>query len=84
MTYKEIENRFPEEFARRKVKKLAYRYPRGESYLDVIHRLQPLMLEMERFREPLLICGHRHEMREYGYAFPKREKKKKEKELETR
>lgn len=58
MTYKEIEERFPEEFRRRKKNKLAYRYPRGESYLDVIHRLQPLMLEMERFQEPLLVVGH--------------------------
>lgn len=63
MTYREIEERFPEEFARRKTNKLAYRYPRGESYLDVIHRLEPLMLEMERFREPLIICGHQGVLR---------------------
>lgn len=29
MTYKEIEQVFPEEFARRQHDKLAYRYPRG-------------------------------------------------------
>ena len=31
---------------------------RGESYLDVIARLEPIIIEMERHREPLLIIGH--------------------------
>lgn len=58
MTYKEIEETFPEEFSRRQSDKLSYRYPRGESYMDVILRLEPLAHEMERFREPLLVVGH--------------------------
>lgn len=58
MTYEEIEEHYPEEFELRKVDKLAYRYPRGESYLDVIARLEPIVLEMERHTEPLLIIGH--------------------------
>ena len=33
-------------------------YVRGESYLDVIARLEPIIMEMERHREPLLIVGH--------------------------
>ena len=28
--------------------KLEYRYPLGESYLDVIHRLEPVIVETER------------------------------------
>ena len=36
MTYEEIEARFPSEFYARADDKLSYRYPRGESYLDVI------------------------------------------------
>jgi broad specificity phosphatase PhoE len=39
MTYKEIEANFPQEASERKKDKLGYRYPRGESYLDVIQRL---------------------------------------------
>ena len=31
---------------------------RGESYLDVIARIEPIIMEMERHREPLLIVGH--------------------------
>jgi len=58
MTYKEIEQVFPEEFARRQDDKLSYRYPRGESYMDVTLRLEPLAQEMERTREPVLIVGH--------------------------
>jgi broad specificity phosphatase PhoE len=50
MTYEEIERKFPSEFERRKTDKLAYRYPRGESYLDVIARLEPMIMEMERHR----------------------------------
>lgn len=58
MTYKEIEERFPEEFQRRQKDKLSYRYPRGESYMDVILRLEPMACEMERTREPILVIGH--------------------------
>ena len=41
MTYREIEERFPAEFAQRASDKLGYRYPRGESYLDVSRRAGP-------------------------------------------
>lgn len=50
--------------------KLAYRYPRGESYLDVIARLEPMILEMERHREPLLIISHQVYKGEPEDAFP--------------
>jgi broad specificity phosphatase PhoE len=58
MTYTEIQESMPEEFTRRQHDKLAYRYPRGESYLDVIARVEPMVMEMERHREPLLIIAH--------------------------
>jgi len=44
MTYAEIESSYPEEYAMRKEDKLGYRYPRGESYLDVISRRAALLL----------------------------------------
>ena len=68
MTYEEIEANFPDEWARRNTDKLAYRYPRGESYLDVIARLEPIIIEMERHREPLLIVAHQGILR-IIYAF---------------
>ncbi|KAH8084437.1 6-phosphofructo-2-kinase [Aureococcus anophagefferens] len=58
MTYAEIEEHYPQEFKRRQDDKLAYRCPRGESYLDMIHRLDTMVHEMERHREPLLIVAH--------------------------
>jgi len=68
MTYEEIEQAFPEEWKLRSVDKLAYRYPRGESYLDVIARLEPIIIEMERHQEPLLIIAHQAILR-IIYAF---------------
>jgi broad specificity phosphatase PhoE len=68
MTYEEIEAQFPDEWGRRNVDKLAYRYPRGESYLDVIARLEPIIIEMERHQEPLLIIAHQGILR-IIYAF---------------
>lgn len=48
MTYKEIEKFFPAEFQRRQEDKLAYRYPRGESYMDVSVFKRDLTTLMER------------------------------------
>lgn len=53
MTYKEIEEVAPAEFTERKKNKLSYRYPRGESYLDVISRLDTLIHELERQEDPV-------------------------------
>ena len=63
MTYEEISKVYPEEFKLRKENKLSYRYPRGESYLDVVSRLDPLVQEIESYREPLLIVGHQGVLR---------------------
>ena len=58
LTYAEIKERYPEDYQSRSEDKLAYRYPRGESYLDVIERLSALIIEIERQRKPLLIVAH--------------------------
>ena len=58
MTYEEIEAAAPAEFAARKKSKLAYRYPRGESYLDVITRLDPVIHAIERHKVPVVIVAH--------------------------
>jgi len=67
-TYQEIEEIDPEEFKMRKQDKLGYRYPRGESYLDVMQRLDTIIHELERQRDPVLIIGHQGILRIiYGY-----------------
>lgn len=63
LTYSEIADQYPEEFNARRRDKLNYRYPRGESYTDVIQRLEPVILELEREREPVLVIGHQAVLR---------------------
>ena len=53
MTYDEIANAYPDEAVARKADKFRYRYPRGESYTDLIARLEPIAHEIERLREPV-------------------------------
>lgn len=44
------------------------RYPAGESYLDVIQRLEPVIIELEREKESVCIVGHQAVLRAlYGY-----------------
>ncbi|CAG7723557.1 unnamed protein product [Allacma fusca] len=57
MTYEEIADKFPEEFASRDQSKFSYRYPRGESYEDLVARLEPVIMELER-QENVLVVGH--------------------------
>lgn len=73
LTYEEIAQQFPEEYAARDRDKLRYRYPRGESYEDVIQRLEPVIIELERQRRPVLIVAHQAVLRLlYAYFMDKR------------
>ncbi|KAJ4972336.1 hypothetical protein NE237_005435 [Protea cynaroides] len=68
MTYEEIRKNMPEEYESRKKDKLRYRYPRGESYLDVIQRLEPVIIELERQRAPVVVISHQAVLRAlYAY-----------------
>ncbi|XP_043717271.1 6-phosphofructo-2-kinase/fructose-2,6-bisphosphatase-like isoform X3 [Telopea speciosissima] len=68
MTYEEIKKNMPEEYESRKKDKLRYRYPRGESYLDVIQRLEPVIIELERQRAPVVVISHQAVLRAlYAY-----------------
>ncbi|KAF7054254.1 hypothetical protein CFC21_061961 [Triticum aestivum] len=52
----------------RRKDKLRYRYPRGESYLDVIQRLEPVIIELERQRAPVVVIAHQAVLRSlYAY-----------------
>jgi len=68
MTYREVKEKLPAEHAARKDDKLRYRYPSGESYMDVIQRLEPVVIEVERERECTCIVAHQAVLRAlYGY-----------------
>jgi broad specificity phosphatase PhoE len=72
MTYEQIREQMPEVHAARKADKFRYRYPRGESYEDVIQRLDPLIIQLERQTTPMLIIGHQAVLRAlYAYIMDK-------------
>ena len=62
MTYEEIEEKYPDDFKARDDDKYEYRYPGGESYRDVVIRLEPIIMELER-QENILIVTHQAVLR---------------------
>lgn len=62
MTYEEIEQQFPEDFKARDDNKYEYRYRGGESYRDIVIRLEPIIMELER-QENILIITHQAVLR---------------------
>jgi len=57
MTYEEVAEQHPIEFAERDRDKLRYRYPLGESYVDVCRRLCEILPELNRSHN-LLVVSH--------------------------
>jgi len=72
LTYASVAESMPDVAAARKADKLRYRYPGGESYVDVLTRLEPVILELERQRGPVLIVAHNAVIRGiYAYLMNK-------------
>ena len=61
MTYDCISEQYPDQYKDRKANKMSYRYPGpgGEGYLDIINRLRPVIVELERMTDHVLLVGHR-------------------------
>ena len=57
MTYEEMKNQWPEDFKARDTDKFRYRYRRGESYEDLVARLEPVIMELER-QDSVLVVAH--------------------------
>ncbi|VDO84314.1 unnamed protein product [Heligmosomoides polygyrus] len=55
LTYEDFEERYPKQFAERDKDKYHYRYPSGESYEDLVARLEPVIMELERQSDVLVI-----------------------------
>ena len=67
-TYEEIKKLYPEEYSKRKFDKLNYRYPSGESYIDLIDRLKDFIYNIENNDKIVIIIGHQAILRIiYGY-----------------
>lgn len=60
-TYEEIKEQDRASFDERRKDKLKYRYPGpgGEGYLDVINRVKPVIVELERMTDHCLLIAHR-------------------------
>lgn len=58
MTYSEIKEKYPAISKCREEDKLGFRYPSGESYMDVIGRLEPLIYWIESQKYPIIIFAH--------------------------
>jgi 6-phosphofructo-2-kinase / fructose-2,6-biphosphatase 3 len=67
-SYEGIKEKWPETYAARKADKVNFRYPAGESYMDVIKRLESIIIEVERENESVCIVGHQAILRAvYAY-----------------
>ncbi|KAF6230509.1 hypothetical protein HO133_004853 [Letharia lupina] len=62
LTYQEIADQYPEDFKARDDDKHNYRYRGGESYRDVVIRLEPIIMELER-SENIIIVTHQAVLR---------------------
>ena len=56
----DIKRKYPQEYQKRAADKLHYRFPGvgGESYLDIIERVRPVIIELERQRRSVLSVCH--------------------------
>lgn len=62
MTYDQIKEKHPQDFTARDKNKFYYRYPRGESYEDLVARLEPVIMELER-QGNVLVVSHQAVLR---------------------
>lgn len=62
MTYEQIKEKHPQDFSARDTNKFFYRYPRGESYEDLVARLEPVIMELER-QGNVLVVSHQAVLR---------------------
>lgn len=62
LTYEEIAERYPAEFAARDDDKFLYRYPGGESYRDLLNRVEPVV-ERLRKEDNVMVIAHQAVLR---------------------
>ncbi|ORX69660.1 bifunctional 6-phosphofructo-2-kinase/fructose-2,6-bisphosphate 2-phosphatase, partial [Linderina pennispora] len=62
LTYEDVEREYPEEYAMRDQNKFEFRYRGGESYRDVVLRLEPVIMELER-QQNIMVISHQAVLR---------------------
>eukprot|EP00798_Chlamydomonas_sp_ICE-L_P000081 gene81-12904_t len=63
MTYKDVEEQMPLVYEARTNDKLNYRYPKGESYMDLVIRLQPIVRQIQSSTTSVCIVAHQAVLR---------------------
>lgn len=58
MSLEEIKRKFPDEWTAWQKDPFHYRLPGGESYADVVNRLDPFVVELEQADKPILVVSH--------------------------
>ncbi|XP_046463689.1 6-phosphofructo-2-kinase/fructose-2,6-bisphosphatase 1-like isoform X2 [Daphnia pulex] len=74
LTYEEIAERYPIEFAARDDDKFHYRYPEGESYFDLLLRVKPV-LDRLKVENNVLVIAHQAVLRCLLAALLKKDEK---------
>lgn len=63
MTYDEVSQRYPLIDYFRKRSKYTFRYPEGESYQDLVVRLEPVIMELENADKVVVVVAHQAVLR---------------------
>lgn len=63
MTYKEVETTYPLIYHFRSANKYTFRYPEGESYQDLVSRLDPVIMELENANRVVVVIAHQAVLR---------------------
>jgi broad specificity phosphatase PhoE len=63
MTYKEVKQQYPLIHEFRSKNKYTFRYPEGESYQDLVARLEPIILELENADRVVVVIAHQAVLR---------------------
>uniref|UniRef100_A0A6B2L5U3 6-phosphofructo-2-kinase domain-containing protein n=1 Tax=Arcella intermedia TaxID=1963864 RepID=A0A6B2L5U3_9EUKA len=50
--------RYPDVYNKFNANPINYRFPKGESFKDLIHRLEPYILQLERYTVPVMVVAH--------------------------
>ena len=58
MTFEEFKNNYPDEYNKRLNDKLNYKYKDGESYIDLINRIDNIIKTINSTNEDILIISH--------------------------
>lgn len=70
LTYNEVIEKYPNEFLARKKDKLNYRYPKGESYIDLVSRTLPIIDKiLSDGNDDVFIVCHQAVTRTLLYSF---------------